>query len=69
MEKVKNRLKEIRINKNLTQKKVETDTGINRTMLSRYENQVVVPCTQNLVDLAFYYNVGLDYILCLTDKP
>lgn len=43
-------------------------TGIEQALLSKYENGERVPPTENLMRLAEFYNVSIDYILCRTDK-
>ena len=64
---LKNRLKELRTAKKISQIKVQMDTGIEQALLSKYENGVRVPPTETLLTLANYYNVSVDYILCRTD--
>lgn len=64
---MKNRLKELRTAKKISQIKVQMDTGIEQALLSKYENGVRVPPTETLLTLANYYNVSVDYILCRTD--
>ena len=43
-------------------------TGIEQAILSKYESGARVPTTENLLILANFYNVSIDYILCRTDK-
>lgn len=64
---LKNRLKELRTDKKISQLKVQMDTGIEQALLSKYENGVRVPPTETLLALANYYKVSIDYILCRTD--
>ena len=64
---LKNRLKELRTDKKVSQLKVQMDTGIEQALLSKYENGVRVPPTETLLILANYYNVSIDYILCRTE--
>ncbi len=66
---MKNRLKELRLSKNLSQIKLQMETGIEQALLSKYENGVRVPPTETLIILANYYNVSIDYILYRTDNP
>ncbi len=61
-------IKRIRINSELTQLKVEMDTGISQSMLSKYENGELQPTYQNLLILSKYYNVSVDYLMDLTDE-
>lgn len=66
---VKNRLKELRKNKKLTQVALQMQTGIEQALLSKFENGERVPPTETLFLLAEFYDVSIDYILCRTDKP
>ena len=64
---MKNRLKELRLEKNKTQLQVQMATGIEQALLSKYENGVRVPPTETLMLLADYYEVSMDYIMGRTD--
>ena len=66
---MKNRLKELRKKANLTQINLQTKTGIEQALLSKFENGERVPPTETLICLADFYNVSIDYILCRTDNP
>ena len=47
--------------------KVQMETGISQSMLSKYENGELLPTTENLMLLADFYNTSLDYLMDLTD--
>ena len=66
---VQNNLRKLRKDRHLTQVKLQMQTGIEQALLSKFENGDRVPPTETLVTLADFYNVSIDYILCLTDKP
>ena len=66
---LKNRLKELRTAKKVSQLNVQMETGIEQALLSKFENGVRTPPTDTLIILADYYNVSIDYILYRTDKP
>ena len=66
---LKNRLKELRTAKKVSQLKLQMETGIEQSLLSKFENGVRTPPTEALIILADYYNVSIDYILCRTDNP
>lgn len=66
---MKNRLKELRKNKKLTQVALQMKTGIEQALLSKFENEERIPPTETLYILAEFYNVSIDYILCRTDNP
>ena len=61
------RLKELRISRNLTQKQVYE--GISMSMLGyqRYEYGTREPSFQKLIALADYFNVSLDYLVGRSD--
>ena len=61
-------IKLIRVTKDYTQLKVQMDTGISQSTLSKYENGEILPSTDNLLTLATYYNTSTDYLLDLTDE-
>ena len=65
---MKNRLKELRKSRKLTQVSLQMQTGIEQALLSKFENGERVPPTETLLRLAEFYNVSIDYILCRTDK-
>lgn len=64
-----NRLKELRKSKGYTQVTLQMLTGIEQSLLSKFENGERVPSTENLIKLADFYKVSIDYILCRTDIP
>lgn len=61
-------LKLIRITREYTQVKVEIDTGISQSTLSKYENGELLPTTENLLLLADYYNTSLDFLMDRTSE-
>lgn len=42
-------------------------TGIEQAILSKYENGSRMPTTENLIILADFFNVSIDYLLCRTE--
>ena len=60
-------IKLIRVINDYTQLKVQMETGISQSMLSKYENGDLLPTTENLMILAQFYNTSLDYSMDLTD--
>lgn len=66
---MQNRLKEIRKNKGITQIALQMQTGIEQSLISKFESGERIPPTETLLILADFYNVSIDYILCRTDKP
>ena len=60
-------LKLIRVTKDYTQLKVQMETGISQSVLSKYECDELMPTSENLMILAEFYNTSVDYLLELTD--
>lgn len=61
-------IKLIRVIKDYTQLKVQMETGISQSTLSKYECGEMTPTTENLMLLAKFYNTNLDYLMDLTDE-
>lgn len=66
---MKNNLKVLRKSKGLTQISLQMQTGIEQALLSKFETGERVPPTDTLIQLADFYGVSMDYIMCRTDKP
>ena len=60
-------LKLIRVTKDYTQLKVEMNTGISQSTLSKYERGDILPTVENLIILAKFYGTSTDFLLDLTD--
>lgn len=61
-------IKLIRVINDYTQLKVQMETGIPQSMLSKYETGDLMPTTENLVILAKFYNTSLDFLMDMTDE-
>ena len=66
---MKNNLKTLRKSRGYTQIALQMRTGIEQSLLSKFENGERIPPTETLVRLADFYDVSLDYLLCRTDNP
>ena len=53
----------MRVINDITQLKVQMDTGISQSTLSKYECGELMPTTENLIILAKYYKISLDYLM------
>ena len=62
-------MKLLRKNRGYTQIAVQMKTGIEQSLLSKFENGERVPPTETLMRLADFYDVSIDYILCRTKNP
>ncbi|MBQ6468170.1 MAG: helix-turn-helix transcriptional regulator [Clostridia bacterium] len=61
-------IKLIRVINDYTQLKVQMETGIQQSIISKYETGELTPTTDNLLILAAFYNTSIDYLLDLTDE-
>ncbi len=61
-------LKLIRVTKDFTQLKIQMETGISQSTLSKYESGELMPTTENLLLLANFYHTSLDFLMDLTDE-
>ncbi len=66
--KFSDRLKELRASRNLTQKAVYTAIGVAPVVYQRYEYGQA-PSFDNLLALADFFNVSLDYLVGRSDIP
>lgn len=62
-----NHLRSIRLTRRLTQVAVYMATGIDQSLLSKYERGVRIPSTGDLMLLADFYKTSLDYLMERTD--
>lgn len=63
------RLKELRSARNLTQKAVAESAGIATMAYQRYEYGTREPAFRQLIALADYFDVSLDYLVGRSDDP
>lgn len=61
-------IKLIRVINDFTQIKVQIETGIPQSIISKYETGELMPTTENLIILAKFYHTSLDYLMDLTDE-
>lgn len=62
------RLKRLRINKDMTQQDFAEHFDLNKSSISKYEKDKNLPENQLLVEIADYFDVSVDYLLCRTDN-
>ena len=65
---MKERLKELRIQKGLTQKQVAIAVGVVPTAIANYEAGTREPSIDILKKLCVLFNVSSDYLIGLSDK-
>ena len=68
MEKFVERLKELRIEKGLTQTQLAKELRVNQRTISNWEVGERQPDLDTLEVIAKYFNVSYDYLLGLTDE-
>ena len=64
---ISKRLKELRLEKGLTQKEVAEQLGISSTCYSGYEQGYREPDLKTLIKLCKFFEVSTDYLLGLED--
>ena len=65
MQEIGKRIKEIRIEKNLSQQKFGALLSVSQDTVSLWENGKSVPTAEFLIAIAKQFDVSVDYILCL----
>ena len=63
------RLKELRKSKGMSQLMLAFKLNTNQNTISRYENGEREPGLSDLIKIADFFNVSLDYLLERTDNP
>ena len=65
----KNRLRDLRLENNLTMEELANKVGCTRGAISNFENGNRKPSLDILISLADYFNVSIDYLVGRTDDP
>ena len=63
------RLKELRKAKRVSQLKLAMDLNMNQNTISRYETGEREPGINEIIKIADYFGVSIDYLLEQTDNP
>lgn len=63
------RLKKLRKEHNITQLKLAMDLNMNQNTISRYENGEREAGYKELIMIADYFDVSIDYLLERSDNP
>lgn len=63
------KFKKLRKQKKITQRKMAMDLNMSQNTISRYENGEREPSFAELIKIADYFDVSIDYILDRTDNP
>lgn len=67
MNKFAERLKELRLEKHLTQTELAKETGLSQTGIGKWEANQRTPSIDVIIVLCKYFNVSSDYIIGLED--
>ena len=62
------RLKDLREDNDLTQKEIANSINVKQQSYSYYETGERNIPIEKIIDLAYYYNTSIDYILGITDE-
>ncbi len=62
------RIRELREDRDLTQKELAKILSCTQQTYSRYESGEIVIDINNLIKLAFFYNTSIDYLVGITDE-
>lgn len=65
MDKFSERLKELRLDKNLTQTQLSKETGLSQACIAKLENGSRMPSVDTVIALAKYFKCTTDYLLGL----
>lgn len=63
------RLKELRERRHMSQVFLGMELGMNQNTISRYETGEREPGIAELIKIADYFNVSIDYLVGRTDNP
>ena len=63
------RLKELRKKKGISQLRLATDLNTTQNTISRYETGEREPGIAELIKIAEYFNVSVDYLIGRTENP
>ena len=62
------RIKNLRMNKNLSQVDLTKCLGVTKQSVSNWENENIMPSIEMLIKIANYFSVSTDYLLGLSEK-
>lgn len=65
---MRTRIKELRLEKNLTQESLAKHLGVNQATVSKLENESTTPDATLLLRLSHFFHVSTDYVLYLSEQ-
>lgn len=63
------RLKELRLSKNLSAKQLGDELNVSDSTIIRWENGLRIPNAENIHNIAVFFEVSADFLLGITDTP
>lgn len=63
------RLRELRLARKMSQQRLAIELSMSQNIISRYENGEREPGIDELIRIADYFNVSLDYLLERSNQP
>ncbi|KAJ48689.1 transcriptional regulator with XRE-family HTH domain [Clostridium tetanomorphum] len=69
MDELKNKIKNERLKKGLSQPELAKIMNVSKQTISNWENGNRIPDVLTLKKLADFFDVSTDYLLCRTDQP
>lgn len=67
MEEFGKKLKDLRLELNLSQEKLANELKIDKSTIAKYETNKIKPSVDMLIIIAKYFKVSIDYLLGLND--
>ncbi len=67
MIKFRDRLKELRIERGISQNQLSKKIGISQAAIAKWEKGIIVPTIESATLIAKFFNVSLDYLAGLTN--
>lgn len=64
---MKNRIKDLREDRDMRQSDLAAKTGIDQRTISNYETGKTIPDAYALIRFADFFEVSIDYLVCRTD--
>lgn len=62
------RIQELRIRNNMTQSDLARKMRVTRSSVNAWEMGVSIPSTEKIIDLSFFFNVSIDYLVGKEDS-
>ena len=66
---MKTNIKKLRKSLGYTQLRLQMKTGIDQSLISKFESGERIPSTETLMILADFFDTSIDYLVCRTDDP